>query len=225
MNFIDSENLNIGISEKEDGSMKSSLENRSLFFKKYNLDEKIIVSATLVHKNKIVIIDNAESNQSIPACDALITDNDKCLLTITVADCLPIYFYDKTKKVVALAHAGWRGVALNIVKEVVNTFINHYGSDLNDVNVFIGPHIQACHFEVQEDVASQFKSSDSIIRDERIYISLSKIVREQLLQLSIKDASISISKDCTHCLTNKYFSYRRDKPEELETMMAYIGLK
>jgi hypothetical protein len=31
--------------------------------------------------------------------------------TIMVADCLPILFYSPSKKVVAAAHAGWRGLA------------------------------------------------------------------------------------------------------------------
>ena len=158
-------------------------------------------------------------------CDALITNQSKYLLTITVADCLPIYFYDKNKKVAALAHAGWRGVASKIVEEVINTFINHYDSNLNDVEIFIGPHIRDCHFEVKNDVSSQFKISDSTIRDGKTYINLSKIVKDQLLQLNINNDNISISDECTYCLNDKYFSYRRDKPQELETMIAYIGLK
>jgi len=225
MNFISNQNIYLGMSNKKDGPMKSSLENRLLFFENQNLDNKIIVSAGLVHENRVIIIDDINKSQSILDCDAVITNQSKYLLTITVADCLPIYFYDKNKKVVALAHAGWRGVASKIVEEVINTFINHYDSNLNDIEIFIGPHIKDCHFEVKNDVSSQFKISDSTIRDGKTYINLSKIVKDQLLQLNINNDNISISDECTYCLSNKYFSYRRDKPQELETMIAYIGLK
>lgn len=225
MNYTDNHNIYLGISEKKDGPMKSSLENRLLFFKNHNLDNKILVSPGLVHKNRVIIVDGINETQSISDCDALITNQNKYLLTITVADCLPIYFYDKNKKVVALAHAGWHGVVSKIAEDVVSIFINHYNSDLNDVEVFIGPHIKDCHFEVKNDVSSQFKTSDSIIRDKKTYINLSKVVKDQLLQLNINDDNIEISEECTYCLKDKYFSYRRDKPKELETIIAYIGLR
>ncbi|MFA6995405.1 MAG: peptidoglycan editing factor PgeF [Patescibacteria group bacterium] len=225
MDFTGNQNLDLGISEKKDGSMKSSSGNRFLFFGNQNLASKIIVSAGLVHKNRVVVVDDIDKSQSTPNCDALITNQNKYLLTVTIADCLPIYFYDKNKQAVALAHAGWRGVASEIAKEVINTFINYYNSNPNDIEVFIGPHIQDCHFEVKDDVLSQFKISDSIIRGEKIYINLSKIVKDQLLQLNVNHHNISISSECTYCLNSKYFSYRRDKPQELETMIAYLGLK
>ncbi|MBN2854587.1 peptidoglycan editing factor PgeF [Patescibacteria group bacterium] len=225
MNFTDNHNLDLGISDKKDGPMKSSLDNRLLFFKNKNLDHKIIVSAGLVHKNRVVVVDGIDKSKSIPDCDALITNQNKYLLTITIADCLPIYFYDKSKKIIALAHAGWRGVVSNIAWEVINVFISHYNSKPNDIEVFIGPHIKDCHFEVKDDVASQFKTSDSIIINQKIYINLAKIVREQLFELGLRDDNIKITEECTYCLSDKYFSYRRDKPEELETMIAYIGLK
>lgn len=225
MDLIDNQNLYIGISGKKDGSMKNSLENRLLFFKNHNLDNKIIVSAGLVHKNRVVIIDDIDKNELITNCDALITNKNKYLLTITVADCLPIYFYDNNKKVIALAHAGWRGVLSEIAKEIVDVFVNHYGSSLGDIEVFVGPHIKDCHFEIKDDVSSQFKASDFIIRDKKTYVNLSELVKSQLLKLNINIDNINISDECTYCLNNKYFSYRRDNPQELETMIAYIGLK
>jgi len=225
MNLTDNQNIYLGISEKKDGPMKNSLENRFLFFKNKKLDKKIIISAGLNHENKVVVIDNLDESTIIPNCDALITNQDKYLLTITVADCLPIYFYDKNKKVIALAHAGWRGVVSEIATEVIKSLVGNYGSSPKDIEVFIGPHIQNCHFEVKNDVMSQFKTSDSVIQDEKIYINLSRVVKNQLIESGIAKNNIDISPDCTYCLNDKYFSFRRDNPKELETMIAYIGLK
>jgi len=225
MNFTNNKNLYIGISDKKDASMKNSLENRLLFFKNQNLDHKIIVSAGLVHRNRVVIVDDINETQSIPDCDALITNQSKYLLAITVADCLPIYFYDKNKKIIALAHAGWRGVVSNIAQEVINVFISHYNSNPSDIEVFIGPHIKGCHFEVKDDVSSQFMAQDSIIRNKKTYINLAKTVKGQLSELGLNDDNIRITEECTYCLSDKYFSYRRDNPKELEVMLAYISLK
>lgn len=225
MDFLDNKNLLIGISEKKDGPMKDSSENRLRFFKKQGLDNKIIVSAGLAHKNKVIIIDNISKSETIPDCDALITDRPNYFLAITVADCLPIYFYDRNKKVIAIAHAGWRGVVSKIAGGVIDKFISRYYSDLRDIEVFIGPHLKDCHFEVKNDVASQFKVSDYIVRDKKIYINLAAAVKNQLVEAGVSSHNIKISSECTYCLPNKYFSFRRDKPKEIEAMIAYIGLK
>lgn len=225
MNFIDAQNIYLGISEREDGPMKYSSKNRLLFFKNQGLDHKIVISAGLVHENRVAIIDYINENQIIPDCDALITKQNKYLLLVTVADCLPIYFYDKNKRVVAIAHAGWSGVVSKIVSEVIEKFISYYGSKLGDIEIFIGPHIRDCHFEVKSDVANEFNISDYTIRDKNIYINLSKIVKSQLVEAGILDKNINISQECTYCLSDKYYSFRRDKPKEIEAMVAYIGLK
>ena len=185
MNFTDNQDLYLGLSTKKDGPMKNSLENRLLFFKNNNLDTKIIVSAGLVHQNKVISVDDVFGSQIIPGCDALITNNPRHLLTVTVSDCVPIYFYDSNKKVVALAHAGWRGVISEIAKEVVNKFITNYQSKPGDIEVFVGPHIKECHFKVKADVASQFKVSDLVLRDEKIYINLAQVIKNQLFDLEL----------------------------------------
>ena len=227
MDFLKNKNIYLGISEREAGPMLlgSSHEKRLSFFKKNGLDNKIVISARLVHENRVAIIDYINENQIIPDCDALITNQNKYLLTVTVADCLPIYFYDRNKRVVAIAHAGWRGVVSKIANEVIEKFISYYGSELGDIEIFIGPHIHDCHFEVKKDVADEFNSSDQIIRDEKIYINLGKIVTEQLIESGILNTSINISSECTYCVSDKYYSFRRDKPKEKEVMIAYIGLK
>ena len=225
MNFNDLQNLYLGISKKQDASMKNDFKNRLSFFKNKGLDDKVIISANLVHKDQVVIVDEIKENEDILACDALITNNKKQLLSLTVADCLPIYFYDQEKQVVALAHAGWRGVVANIAKGVVDKFINHYQSHPENILVFIGPHIQKCHFEVNDDVSSQFAEKYLVKREDKIYIDLSQVVFDQLLSSGLSSYNIKISDDCKFCLDKDYFSYRRDKPEELETMIAYLGLK
>lgn len=225
MKFINSDNIILGISEKKDGPMKTSRSNRLSFFKNEGLDRKIIISAGLTHGQKVAIIDNLDKETTINDCDALITSSSQYLLTITVADCLPIYFYDDNKKIVALAHAGWRGVASKIASEVINSFINYYGSDQNDLRVLIGPHIRGCHFEVKKDVADHFKEDCLIKKNGKIYIDLSLSVKNQLTELGVPADNINIINECTYCLSDKYYSFRRDHPEIIETMVAYICLK
>ena len=157
------------------------------------------------------------------------TDNPELILSITVADCLPVYFFDQKNKVVGIAHAGWRGVENGIVKEVIGMLKDDYRSSASDISVFVGPHIGACHFAVGNEVADKFFAwPDCIIsREGKSYIDLAGVVRKQLASVGVLGEKINISPECTYCLPEKFFSYRRDNPglDKLEVMTAYIGLK
>jgi len=226
-------NLIGGISGKRQGNMRVFLigahpetqHNREVFFSPFN---KKVIAADLVHGRRVVVVDDSSAD-IVSTCDALITASPKLMLSITVADCLPVYFYDPKKKVLGLAHAGWRGVEANIVSEVVLSLKKNYGSDQSDLEVYIGPHIGVCHFEVGEEVAVKFSAYPEAIlrRDGKIYIDLAKIVRVQLLAASVREKNIELSSECTYCTCDKYFSYRRDNPglDKLEVMVAYLGLK
>lgn len=217
--------VNFGLSLKKDGSMKGDRVRQLSFLREVFGDRKVIVSAELVHGNRVSVVDDILSDSIISKCDALISNDRNKVLSLTVADCLPIYFFDRKKGVIALAHAGWRGIITAIAKEVISSFITNYNSKPEDILVYIGPHIKACHFEVQADVSSQFLADDIIRRDARSYLDLAEVLKRQLLEVGVDKNNIELSEDCTYCLKNEYFSYRRDRPEELETMLAYLSLK
>jgi len=224
MNFNASSNLIFGLSEKSDGPMKNDFANQQVFFESQNLANRKIISANLTHGDNIVIVDNSTPEHMIQNCDALITSDKNCLLTVTVADCLPIYFYGPIQKVVALAHAGWRGVLNNISSKTVLKLITELNCEAKNIRIFIGPHIQKCHFEVQDDVASQFDSKYIIETSGKKYINLANAVKDQLIKAGVPANNISISSECTHCLSNKYFSWRRKRDKIIKAMIAYIGL-
>lgn len=231
LSFTD--NLIGGISDKSQGNMRIFLQkdnpitahNRELFFAPF---KKKVVAADLVHGVRVAVVDY-DSAGVVTSCDALITNCPGLILSVTVADCLPIYFYDQVKKVVGLAHAGWRGVEGNIASETVKALVDNYDSLQTDLKVFIGPHIGFCHFEVQVEVAEKFSAWPEFIisRGEKTYIDLAGIVKAQLIASGLVAENISVSPECTYCLPHKYFSFRRDQPSlaNLETMVAVIGLK
>lgn len=205
--------------------MKGDLENKKKYFADLGFENRKIISGDLIHGDKVGIVNQIEDNLIMTNCDALITNQTNCFLTITVADCLPIYFYDKNKQVIAIAHAGWRGVVANISGAVIKTFISHYNSELSDIEVYIGPHIKSCHFEIKDDILNNFSQEDIINKDGKYFVDLANIVLKELVDLGILEDKIKISQECTYCLERDYYSFRRDKPEKLETMLAYIGLK
>ena len=217
------------MSERNDRSMKLlksniNKENRSNFFRKINIAEKNVVSAEIVHGNKVAIV---KKNQPkiIRGVDALAT-TEKIYLAVTVADCIPVYFYDEKNKIVGLAHAGWQGIAKGIIKNTVIKILE-LGGDVGNIKVVLGPGIKKCHFEIKEDTVDKFKKYPQFIslKKDKIFVDLFGIVKKQLLDLKVKENNIFESGECTFENKKRYFSYRRDKPEVVEAMMAVIGME
>lgn len=221
-----------GLSEKSDGQMKIypddnglALDEREKFLSRVGLELKNVVSADLVHGNQVAVVGESDKGKIILATDGLITATPNLILTVTVADCLPVYFFDEEKQVIALAHAGWRGLVKNIMATVVSKMKGEFGSDPKNIIVNVGPHIRDCHFVIGSEVARQFTQYQQLItkKDDQLFLNLSAVAKEQLIQAGILSDHITISPECTYDLPAKYFSYRRDKPSRVEAMLAYAG--
>ncbi len=78
------------------------------------------------------------------------------LLTIRIADCLPVLLVDPRKRVVAAIHSGWRGALARIIEKSVGDMRLTYGSDPQDLIASLGPSIRACCYDVGEEVVEGF---------------------------------------------------------------------
>ena len=90
--------------------------------------------------------------------DGLVTNEPGIALATFYADCVPLYFADPVKKVIGLAHSGWRGTVGRIGAEMIKKMEQEYGCDRKDIVVAIGPSICKDCYEVSEDVAEQFEA-------------------------------------------------------------------
>jgi len=202
-----------------------SLNNRAKFFKRLKLDSSDMVACDLVHGIKIKTVTKKDAGKIIIATDGLVTKEKNLILTVTAADCLPLYFFDQKQQVIGIAHAGWRGVWQNLAGEMVLKMKKQFHCLPENFNVYIGPHIKKCHFDINPELSAQFEKYKKFLfnNSKSIKIDLSGIVRQQLIEAGIKKANIKVSPDCTYC-HKKYFSNRRDKPKVVEAMMGYIIL-
>lgn len=226
--FPDKKEVLAIMSEKEDGSMKIYVDNpnninRELFLAKNNIDKGSVYSAEIIHSSCAEIVDK-KSPQIIEGADALVT-KEVIFLAVTIADCIPIYFFEGKKKIIGIAHAGWRGITNGIINNTLDKIIQ-LGGEMEQLSVILGPGLRDCHFEIKSDILDKFYGySDFIIKKEgKIFIDLFGIIRKELLDYSVQEYNIFESGECTFCNQEKYFSYRRDKPAKTEAMMAVIGL-
>lgn len=221
------------LSQKQDASMKIELvnpsekilENRSKYFLKNNINPSNVVSAEITNSNKVAVVNKYDAWKFVKEVDGLITNNPDLILSVTIADCVPIYFYDDIKKVFWIAHAWWRGITCDITKSMIDKFVEEFDSKTSDIKVYVWAHIQKCHFEIKEDIIDKFYDRFLIKENSIIKVDLLWIIRDKLEKLWVKSENISSSQECTYCESEKYFSYRRDKPEKVEAMIGVIGIR
>ena len=189
--------------------------NRKDFSNKFPSNFKF---ATLnqVHSDKIVDIDNINFSSKwfgfdIDA-DGMVTSKKGIVLNILTADCMALLAYDNKAKIIGAAHAGWRGSAKNIAKNLIESMLKK-GAKVDNIKVALSPSIRACCYEVGENVAKEFfKYSDSLVKTShnKWHLDLSIVNKLQLLNLGIREENIEVSPICTSCRSDKYFSYRKE---------------
>ncbi len=201
--------------------LAENIAHRKAYFESNSLLGKQIAIADLVHGTRVTIIDR-RSPYIAPQTDALVSKEPDIILTLTGADCFPLFFEEKGAGIIGLAHGGWRGIVAGIVAET-QTAINRLGGEPGKTILTIGPGICAKHFEIQEDVLEKFAPYPKYIsHNGGIHVDLKGIIGAQAIASGIAPQNIVDSGECTFCLPQKYFSYRRDKPEYLEAQLAFI---
>ena len=83
------------------------------------------------------------------------------------------------------------------------------GCLLGDCNVYIGPHIHDCCFEVGSEVEQRFAElfGQGCVRPSR-HVSMLDALRVQLAAVGVDPARICDAGICTQCNPQLYFSYR-----------------
>ncbi len=231
--LINSDGIRVFISEKKDGSMKllgdfeneKIIKNRKKFFRKIGINFEDIVLADLVHGVNVKIVDIKDKGRIIKKTDGLITKEKDIFLIVTVADCLPIFLYTKNGKGVGILHGGWRGIVGGIVENGIAKLLDLTKCLPEEIFLKVGPSIGPCCFEVGEKAIECFEKYQGVIeiREGKKYVDLRKVVKQIALQEGLLKDKVDINCECTSCLSKKYFSFRRDKPEKVQAMIAGIG--
>lgn len=165
-------------------------------------------------------------NHDIKSVDGLLTNVPNVALVTYYADCTPLYFLDRVKKVIGLAHAGWRGTVARIGEKMIDKMKNNYGCNPSDVVCAIGPTIGKCCFEVGEEVASKCLEIGPYAKKaggEKFYVDLQSVNKEVLVQAGVPEENIIKADICTKCYADLLFSHRQTNGKR-GTMVAVLEL-
>jgi len=213
--------LNPGIFSAD--SKENIEKNLSLICDELGVTRESLVFNHQVHGADVTDVTSVKMCSDIRDADCFVTALSDVTLTCITADCVPILFFDPVRKVIATAHAGWRGTVKGSQKAALDAMLG-YGSNTSDILVEIGPCISAAAYEVSEDVASQFDTSAVITTYEKPHIDLRRANADILIACGIKPENIKISDLCTFEREDMFFSHRRTGLPR-GTQMAFISLR
>ncbi len=179
-----------------------------------------------IHSAKIIPVASAQAAQTIAS--APVVDADAWLFTplpsgwgaaILTADCVPLFVWEDTGQYAALAHCGWRGVVQGLPGQVAAALLKQAPNAR--LHAWLGPHIQACCFEVQADVAAQFPPACVEHKNGQLFVNLNTEIKRQLTAAGVPEANIRTPYYCTCGDKENFFSWRRDHQKNLLLSFIY----
>lgn len=155
-------------------------------------------------------VKDAAASANGETADAAFCDQPGLAACVMTADCLPVFFWNSNGDRIAIAHAGWRGLAGGVLQQTLVQFDNPAS-----VHCGLGPAIGQSAFEVGSDVLDAFadwpqadKAFQATDRDGKWLADLPQLAATWLKQAGV--ASVHRSEECTYIQADDYFSYRRD---------------
>lgn len=183
-------------------------QNRRTLAQKYDFDASTMRYMEQTHGNNVHIV-TQDSPLLIKDCDALVTTLPNITLMVMVADCIPILLKDEKKGVIAAIHAGRNSTFLQIAHKTASLMIEQFGCLPQDIKAILGPSIQACCYEVGQELANIAIQSFGKAFVKGRNIDLQGINTMQLHRLGI--TQITQSPICTKCSNANFYSYRLNK--------------
>ena len=228
--FLSKQGLHHGFSTRTWGSMTPRLHDsdaKKNFLHELGLTEERLVLMKQVHGDRIAVVTSGRTNFQVREADGLVTKENDLILSVRVADCVPLFFYDPKKKVIGVAHAGWRGTRLRLAQQMIKK-MKLLGASEKSLLVFIGPHIGPCCYDIakaRENLfVQEFGSGTQMFqkRKDRTFLDLGYLNRMQCELMGIKPANVEVFPLCTSCEKELFFSYRRDAKEVFGEMMGIL---
>lgn len=259
INAFENEKLAAFMSEKTDGSMrlhghaefdKPASERRAEYCRARGIDPERLIGAALVHGNASEVVSRPSNPKLVwhdfmlPKTDALITGDKGVFLSVTAADCSPVFLFDSSKEVIALVHSGWKGTLAAVVPHALDRMVAEFNCSPVDIQAYIGPGIQKCHFEVGADVAKQFPQQfverrvknapimpqppnaadphvDTWEKKDAWYVDLPAVIDWQLRARGV--SKIACETMCTYC--NKGIAELKQPPEKSEISYRWFSFR
>ena len=178
------------------------------------------VHARQVHEAGVLLHRDAAPGLRIAeAADGHLTREPDLLLTVSVADCVPVFLMEERSGVLGLVHAGWRGVAAGILERAITRIRDGWGVEPSTLRLHLGPSICGTCYEVGPEV---FAAVGRPAPDRPTPIDLPAVLLDRARAAGIDPGRSTRSGHCTRCGSAGLFSHRAGRPER---QVAFLGLR
>jgi YfiH family protein len=153
--------------------------------------------------------------------DAVVTQERGLAACIMAADCLPVLAATMDGKWVGGAHAGWRGLSLGVLENLLQSLTDAQ-PQCKELVVWLGPCIGPTAFEVGEEVLHAFRLSadDALVssshREGHFYLDLAGLAARRMTAWALtKGVALRLNQAdqaCTWTESERFFSHRRSAP-------------
>lgn len=166
-----------------------------------------------VHGVRVIAADaHRDGDATTPTADAAWTATPGVVCAVMTADCLPVVLADATGTRVAVAHAGWRGLADGVIEATLAALALPPGR----LCAWLGPCIGPRGFVVGADVRERFvdlAAADATAfvpanEPRRWHADLAALGRRRLLRAGV--SQVAGGTLCTWSDPQRFFSHRRD---------------
>jgi len=201
-------------------------ENRRLLAVHAGYDPAQLVATRHVHGADVWVVGEPVADDA--TFDGLVTDRAGPVLAAFAADCIPILFADPDARVIAAAHAGWRGTVAGIATRAIARMCER-GARPERIRVALGPSIGPCCFEVGPEVVAAFRDALGDVRGlvvrgpKKDHVDLRVATRAIVERAGVRPEHVDDRPPCTKCEAERFFSYRRDGMDG-GVHMAFISL-
>ncbi|HUX12622.1 MAG TPA: polyphenol oxidase family protein, partial [Spirochaetia bacterium] len=146
-------------------------ETRRAFLDKVSVPRDRFVSLHQIHSRSVL---GADPQTYGSDADGMVTSDRRLCLGVTVADCMPIYLYDRSSGAFGILHSGWRGTG--ILADAVHAMARLYDAEAAELTVLLGPAIGVCCYRVDAERAALFQkrwgSGAAVRRDGEWYLDM-----------------------------------------------------
>lgn len=192
-------------------SIERVLANRALLVQTLNLpSEPCWINQ--VHGVRVLDLDK-EACQPIVDADGCSTCQSHQVLAVLTADCLPVFITNRAGSFIMLLHAGWRGVA----DDIIGKSVRGCAQPASELMAWIGPGIGKTAFECGAEVRDEFLANGtalathfqpSVTQADKFLGDLSSMAQWQCQRLGM--AWVGASSECTYLNAEDFFSFRRE---------------
>jgi len=214
--------ITCGISSRFSGDMKYSGQNRARLdlASGLGLDPSRVYGLQQIHSRTVLVVDR-HNPPAVPA-DGMVCRDKSITLSVTAADCLPVYLLDTESGAFGLVHSGWKGTGIAL--EALRLMRENWRTRPQAIAAVLGPCIDSCCYKVDPARAAAFEGefgAEGVRRTPSgdCYLDLKAANIRLLSGAGVRN--IAVCNDCTFT-DERLGSFRREGEQNYTRMAALV---